>query len=65
MNEIITTIFSWGTLFVHIAIVVFVFFLLIRNRFADKAISFVGEHALLISFLISVAGLVGSLVYWF
>ncbi|MFO0718744.1 MAG: disulfide bond formation protein B [Candidatus Paceibacterota bacterium] len=63
MNEIISMIFSWGTLFAHIFIVIFVLFLLIRNSLADKIISFVGEHVLFLSFLVSLGGLIGSLVY--
>ncbi len=63
MSEIISTILAWGTLFAHIGIVVFVFFLLVRNTFADKIISFVGGHALLISFIVSLGGLAGSIIY--
>lgn len=63
MSEMISTIFSWGTLFAHVIIVIFVLFLLIRNSLADKIISFVGEHALLLSFLVSLGGLIGSVIY--
>lgn len=63
MSETISAIFSWGTILAHIVIVVFVFFLLIRNSVADRIISFVGEHALSLSFLVSMVGLVGSLIY--
>lgn len=62
-GEIITSIFSWGTLFADIAIVLFVVCLLVRNRLADRIVSWVGKKALVITFLIALGGLVGSLLY--
>lgn len=63
MSEIISSIFSWGTLFTHILIVVFIGFLLVRNSIADRVVSFVGEHALFISFVIALGGFIGSVIY--
>jgi disulfide bond formation protein DsbB len=63
MNEIISLIFSWGTLFAHIIIVAFVILLLIRNTVADKIVSFVGDRALFISFFVATGGFLGSIVY--
>ncbi|MSR73152.1 disulfide bond formation protein B [Candidatus Parcubacteria bacterium] len=62
-GELITSIFSWGTLFAHIIIVIFVFCLLIRNRIADQIVSWVGRNVLTLSFLLVLSGLVGSLLY--
>ncbi len=62
-GELITSIFSWGTLFADILIVVFVFCLLVRNRIADRAVSWVGRNVLALSFLFALSALVGSLLY--
>lgn len=63
LSEIITLIFSLGTLFANIAIIFFIFCLLIRNRIADSLVSWVGRNALLLSFLLALGGSAGSLLY--
>ncbi len=63
MNTVITYTLSFGTILSHIAIVFFVAVLAIRSSVADKFITWVGERAVLFSFLVVLTAVVGSLLY--
>ncbi len=63
ISELVTAVFSWGTLFADVVLVLFILCLVIKNGFADRTVSWVGERALGISFLLALSGLLGSLIY--
>jgi disulfide bond formation protein DsbB len=62
-SEIFTAILSWGTLAAHVGILFFIVVLSVRNRMADKLITWIGQRAVALSFLVVLGGVVGSLVY--
>lgn len=63
MSETITSILSYGTVFSHIVFVLLIVALIFSKSFGKDIINFIGKHAILFGFLISVAALVGSLLY--
>ncbi len=63
MSELITSVFVWSTLFLQILLVLFVVALSVRATLNDRIVRWVGERAISVAFFLSLAGLVGSLVY--
>lgn len=60
---LVTHIFAWSTLGLNILLVFFFVALVTRTAVTDRIVQWVGTRAILIGFLASLAGLVGSLVY--
>ncbi len=63
MAYFVTPLFSWLTLVANILLVLFICALVFRSTFSDRVVMWVGKRALVLSWILSMGGVVGSLLY--
>lgn len=63
LSVYLSTTLAVLTLVVHIGIVLFFFLFAFKSHMINKFVSYVAHHTLLLSFIVSLAGLVGSFIY--
>lgn len=59
----VTNIMALLSLLVLIALAVYLIFFLFARKNIENTIRWIGKHSLLLSFLVSIAGVIGSLIY--
>lgn len=63
MAAFLTPLLAWSTVALDILIVIGFFALLARRTWGRAAVRWLGEHAVLLGFLLAFAALLGSLIY--
>lgn len=63
MSENITSILAYATVFSHIVFVLLVVALVFSKTFGKEIVNFIGKHAVLFGFIVSLSAIIGSLIY--